>query len=177
MKKNHLFSYSKICTLALLGASALFLTSCAEDGYDDDERFDAGVSNTQMEAVKADDITVTASADGKSQTFTWPVVLGASGYRVNLIDISNPDEPIINDSIVDGCSVTGKREEDVNYKLTILTIGDKAKGNTDATQAAVKSFSTFTPTYKTIPDDNAHKATYHRYSSGNESFPQRRPHW
>ena len=151
MKKNHLFSYSKICTLALLGASALFLTSCAEDGYDDDERFDAGVSNTQMEAVKADDITVTASADGKSQTFTWPVVLGASGYRVNLIDISNPDEPIINDSIVDGCSVTGKREEDVNYKLTILTIGDKAKGNTDATQAAVKSFSTFTPTYKTIP--------------------------
>ena len=151
MKKNHLFSYSKICTLALLGVSALFLTSCAEDGYDDDERFDAGVSNTQMEAIKADDITITASADGKSQTFTWPVVLGASGYRVNLIDVANPETPIINDSIVDGCSVTGKREEDVNYKLTILTIGDKAKGNTDATQAAVKSFSTFTPTYKTIP--------------------------
>lgn len=151
MKKNHLFSYSKICTLALLGAGALFLTSCAEDGYDDDERFDAGVSNTQMEAVKADGITVTASADGKSQTFTWPVVLGASGYRVRLIDVANPETPIINDSIVDGCSVTGKREEDVNYKLTILTIGDKAKGNTDATQAAVKSFSTFTPTYKTIP--------------------------
>ena len=57
MKKNHLFSYSKICTLALLGVSALFLTSCAEDGYDNDERFDAGVSNTQMEAVKADDIS------------------------------------------------------------------------------------------------------------------------
>lgn len=151
MKKNHLFSYSKICTLALLGAGALFLTSCAEDGYDDDERFDAGVSNTQMEAVKADGITVTASADGKSQTFTWPVVLGASGYRVKLIDVANPETPIINDSIVDGCSVTGKREEDVNYKLTILTIGDKAKGNTDATQATVKSFSTFTPTYKTIP--------------------------
>ena len=151
MKKNHLFSYSKICTLALLGVSALFLTSCAEDGYDDDERFDAGVSNTQMEAVKADDITVTASADGKSQTFTWPVVLGASGYRVNLIDISNPDEPIINDSIVDGCSVTGKREEDVKYRLTILTIGNKAKGNTDASAVATKEFSTFTPTYKVIP--------------------------
>lgn len=151
MKKNHLFSYSKICTLALLGVSALFLTSCAEDGYDDDERFDAGVSNTQMEAIKADDITITASADGKSQTFTWPVVLGASGYRVNLIDVANPETPIINDSIVDGCSVTGKREEDVNYKLTILTIGNKAKGNSDATEAAVKTFSTFTPTYKTIP--------------------------
>lgn len=151
MKKNHLFSYSKICTLALLGASALFLTSCAEDGYDDDERFDAGVSNTQMEVVKADDITVTVSADGKSQTFTWPVVLGASGYRVRLIDVANPETPIINDSIVDGCSVTGKREEDVNYRLTILTIGNKAKGNTDASVEAVKDFSTFTPTYKLIP--------------------------
>lgn len=81
MKKNHLFSYSKICTLALLGASALFLTSCAEDGYDDDERFDAGVSNTQMEAVKADDITVTVSADGKSQTFTWPSLNHYKSYK------------------------------------------------------------------------------------------------
>jgi len=53
MKKNHLFSYSKICTLALLGASALFLTSCAKDGYDDDERFDAGVSNTQVETISS----------------------------------------------------------------------------------------------------------------------------
>lgn len=151
MKKKLLFTYGKICTLALMGVSALFLTSCAEDGYDDDERFDAGVSNTQMEAVKADDITVTASADGKSQTFTWPVVLGASGYRVRLIDVANPETPIINDSIVDGCSVTGKREEDVNYRLTILTIGNKAKGNADASVEAVKDFSTFTPTYKLIP--------------------------
>ena len=71
MKKKLLFTYGKICTLALLGASALFLTSCAEDGYDDDERFDAGVSNTQMEAVKADGITITPSADvrGKDNAF------------------------------------------------------------------------------------------------------------
>ena len=151
MKKNHLFSYSKICTLALLGVSALFLTSCAEDGYDDDERFDAGVSNTQVETISADDITITASADGKSQTFTWPVVMGAEGYRVSLIDVSNPDEPIINDSIVDGCSVKGKREEDVNYKLTILPLGNKQKNNTDASATTEKTFSTFTPTHMTIP--------------------------
>lgn len=151
MKKKLLFTYSKIGTLALLGASALFLTSCAEDGYDDDERFDAGVSNTQVETVSADDITITPSADGKSQTFTWPVVMGAEGYRVNLIDVGNPDEPIINDSIVDGCSVKGKREEDVNYKLTILPLGNKQKNNTDASAATEKTFSTFTPTYKTIP--------------------------
>jgi hypothetical protein len=77
--------------------------------------------------------------------------MGAGGYRVNLVDASNPNEPIINDSIVDGCSVTGKREEDVNYKLSILTLGDKKKSNTDASAPVLKEFSTFTPTYKTIP--------------------------
>jgi hypothetical protein len=150
MKKNHFFTYSKICTLALAGAGALFFTSCAKDGFDD-ETFDSGVSNTQVESISADDVTITPSADGKSQTISWPVVMGAGGYRVNLIDISNPNEPIINDSIVDGCSVTGKREEDVNYKLTILPLGNVKKQNTDASATAEKTFSTFTPTYMTIP--------------------------
>ena len=124
MKQNHLFTYSKICALALVGAGALFFTSCAKDGYDD-ESFDSGVSNTQVASISADDITVTPSADGKTQTISWPVVMGAGGYRVNLIDASSPDEPLINDSIVDGCSVTTKREEDVNYEMTILTLGNK----------------------------------------------------
>ena len=150
MKKNHFFTYSKICTLALVGASALFLTSCAKDGFDD-ETFDSGVSNTQVTTISADDITITPSADGKSQTISWPVVKGAGGYLVNLVDLGNVEAPIINDSIVDGCSVTGKREEDVNYQLTILPLGNKKKGNTDASETTVKAFSTFTPTYMTIP--------------------------
>lgn len=150
MKKNHFFTYSKICTLALAGAGALFLTSCAKDGFDD-ETFDSGVSNTQVATISADDITITPSADGKSQTITWPVVMGAGGYRVNLVDLGNVEEPIINDSIVDGCSVTGKREEDVNYKLTVLPLGNEKKSTTDASEAASLQFSTFTPTYKTIP--------------------------
>ncbi|MBQ9229923.1 MAG: DUF4957 domain-containing protein [Prevotella sp.] len=150
MKKNHLFTYSKICALALTGASALFLTSCAEDGFDE-ESFDGGVSNTQVTSISAEDITITPSADGKSQTISWPVVMGAGGYRVNLIDVSNPDEPIINDSIVDGCTVTGKREEDVNYQLTIQALGNAKKNNTDSPEVTSKAFSTFTPTYMTIP--------------------------
>ncbi len=150
MKQNHLFTYSKICALALTGAGALFFTSCAKDGYDD-ESFDSGVSNTQVASISADDITVTPSADGKTQTISWPVVMGAGGYRVNLIDASNPDEPLINDSIVDGCSVTTKREEDVNYEMTILTLGNKKKNNTDASETVEFAFSTFTPTYMTIP--------------------------
>ena len=150
MKKNHFFTCSKICTLALTGVSAIFLASCAKDGFDD-ESFDNGVSNSQVSSISADKITITPSADGKSQTISWPVVMGAGGYRVNLIDVSNPETPVINDSIVDGCSVTSKREEDVNYKLTILTLGNTKKGNTDATDTTVKEYSTFTPTYTTIP--------------------------
>ena len=150
MKKNHFFTCSKMCVLALTGASALFLASCAKDGYDD-ESFDSGVSNVQVENISADDITISSSADGKTQTISWPVVMGAGGYRVNLIDVGNPDEPLINDSIVDGCSVTTKREEDVNYQLTILALGNKKKNNSDASESVLKAFSTFTPTYKTIP--------------------------
>lgn len=150
MKKNHLFTYCKICTLTLAGVSALFLTSCAKDGFDD-ESFDGGVSNTQVESISAEDITVTPSADGKSQTISWPVVMGAGGYRVSLVDLDHPDEPVINDSIVDGCSVTGKREEDVNYLVTIQSLGNVKKNNTDSPEVTTKTFSTFTATYMTIP--------------------------
>ena len=150
MKKNHFFTYSKMCMLSLLGVGGLMLASCAEDGYDD-ETFNSGVNNTQVEGISTDGIVITPSADGKTQTITWPVVMGAGGYRVNLIDMGNIDEPIINDSIVDGCSVTAKRDEDVNYQLTILALGNNKKGNKDANEATVKVFSTFTPTYKTIP--------------------------
>jgi len=136
----------------LLGAAALLTTSCATDGYDDDERFDNGVSGQALTSPSADDITITPSADGKTQTITWPVVMGAGGYKVRLVDESNPQEPVINDSIVDGCSVTGKREEDVNYKLTIQAMGNANKGNSEAPTATEKLFSTFTPTFKTIPN-------------------------
>ena len=150
MNKNHFFTCSKLGMLAMVGAATLMLASCAKDGYDD-ETFDSGVSNTQVSSVSADNITVTPSADGKSQTITWPVVMGAGGYKVKLIDAGNPDEPLLNDSIVEGCTVTASREEDVNYEVTIQALGNKKRGNSDAAEAATKTFSTFTPTYKTIP--------------------------
>lgn len=150
MKKNHFLTYSKLCMLALATAGAGFLASCAEDGFSP-ETFDGGVNNTQVASVSSDDIVITPSADGKSMTITWPVVMGAGGYRVNLVDLGNLTEPVINDSIVDGCSVTAKREEDVNYELTILALGNAKRNNTDASETAQKNFSTFTPTFKTIP--------------------------
>ena len=151
MKKNQFYAWSKLCKAAFFGAVALFMASCAVDGFDNDEQFASDVTNAQLESPAEDDITVTSSADGKSQTISWPVVQGAGGYLVSFYDEGNPDEYIVTDSIVDGCSITLKRDEDVNYVFVIQTLGDAAKNNTSAEEATNKKFTTFTPTYMTIP--------------------------
>lgn len=137
--------------MMLAGAGALLMTACAVDGYDDDERFVSDVTGATLASPSAETITVTPSADGKTQTISWPVVKGAGGYLVNFIDEGNPAEPIVKDSLVDGCSVTVKREEDMNYLLTIKTMGRKESNNQDASSATEMKISTFTPTYATIP--------------------------
>ena len=148
MSKNHSIAFGKLCCLMAFATGGLLLASCADDGYDDDERFESSVRNTQLASPK--EATISASADGKTQTISWPVVYGAGGYQVTLYDASNMGTAIV-DSLVEGCSVTFKREEDVNYILKILTKGNASLGNTDASEATQISFSTFTPTYKTIP--------------------------
>ena len=126
---------------------ALFV-SCAQDGFDENEQFEAKVRNAQLESPK--EFTLTASADGKKQTIVWPVVYGASGYQVTLYDASNMSVALT-DSLVEGCTVTLDREEDVNYVLKILAKGNASLGNSDASEATQFTFSTFTPTFKTIP--------------------------
>lgn len=148
MSKNHLIAFGKLCSLLAFATGGLLLASCADDGYDDKERFESSVRNTQLASPK--DATISASADGKSQTITWPVVHGAGGYQVTLYDASDMGKAIV-DSLVEGCSVTFKREEDVNYVLRILAKGNTALGNTDASEATQINFSTFTPTYAVIP--------------------------
>ena len=119
----------------LLGAAMLLTTSCAEDGYDDDERFDNGVSGQTLTSPSADDITITPSADGKTQTISWPVVMGAGGYQFSIYDASNLDSPIVKDSLVDGCSVTVKRDEDMNYRVDLKTVGSTKSSTSDASEA------------------------------------------
>ena len=148
MSKNHSIAFGKLCCLMAFATGGLLLASCADDGYDDDERFESSVRNTQLVSPK--EATISASADGKTQTITWPVVYGAGGYQVTLYDASNMGTAIA-DSLVEGCSVTFKREEDVNYILKILTKGNASLGNTDASEATQINFSTFTPTYAVIP--------------------------
>ena len=135
----------------LLGAAALLTTACATDGYDDDERFDNGVSGQTLTSPSAESITITPSADGKTQTISWPVVMGAGGYQFSFYDATNLDAPIVKDSLVDGCSVTVKREEDMNYGVDLKTLGSKKSSTSDASEATQMLFSTFADAYATIP--------------------------
>ena len=152
MRKNHFLACMKTCAMALMGVSALFLGSCAEDGYDDDERFGSDVQGVTLESPSADGIQVTPIADGKSQTISWRVVNGAGGYLVSLYDEGNLDVPIVKDSLVDGCSLLVSREEDMNYLLTIQTQGNSKYNNSTASSATSYKFTTFAVSYATIPD-------------------------
>ena len=135
----------------LIGAAALLMTACAEDGYDDGERFTSSVTGSTLSSPAVESIKVTPSADGKSQTITWDVVKGAGGYLFSFYDMGNLDQPIVKDSLVDGCSVTVKREEDMNYRIDLRTAANTKLNNTEASETTQITFSTFTPTYMTIP--------------------------
>lgn len=150
MENKTFFLSSKLWCVGTFALSMLAV-SCAQDGFDNDEVFTPEVRNAQLESPALEDIIVTASPDGKSQTITWPVVSGAGGYLVSFYDEGNAGQYIVGDSIVDGCSVTTKREEDANYVFTIKTLGNEKMNNKGAETATVKKISTFTPTYKTIP--------------------------
>ena len=158
-RRNHRFAWM-IGSGLLLGAATLLTTSCATDGYDDDERFDNGVSGQVLASPSAESITITPSADGKTQTITWPVVMGAGGYLFSFYDVTNPNEPIVKDSLVDGCSVTVKREEDMYYRVDLRAKGSAKSNTSDASEATQKEFSTYTPTFKTIPAGTELKAWF-----------------
>ena len=135
MKRNRFMARGKLGGCLLLGLAALTLASCARDGFDD-ETFSSGVTGVTLEAPKADGITVTPSADGKSQTVTWKVVYGAGGYKVSLYDAAKREKPIVTDSVIDGCTVTLDRKEDTNYIFAI-----RAMGNEKAGVKVLKAFS------------------------------------
>ena len=74
---------------------------------------------------------------------------GAGGYELRLYNTA--DESIIKSDTIDGCSVSLPREEDMNYRLELRTLGNEQLGNAAATTATAKSFTTFTSTYASIP--------------------------
>lgn len=143
------------CLAFFVCAAALMLASCAQDGFDEDEKWESSVRNAQLETPSVDDIKIEASADETKTIITWPVVHGAGGYICSLLDVSDPDNPVAVDgmenTLVDGCSLSISREEDVRYKFSIRTAGNEKLNNKEALTTSEKEFSTFTPTYATIP--------------------------
>lgn len=131
---------------------SLFIVSCAGDGFTE-ESWSSDVKNQQLTSPSADDIKVDKNADGSRWVITWPLVKGAAGFKCTVQNVTNPDAvvTVVNDSIVDGCSLTFPREEDSNYTLNIQALGNKDLNNKDAEQATLKAFSSFSPTWKAVP--------------------------
>lgn len=149
MNKALIVSSKKLCAIVAIAAGAWLITSCA-DTYDGDETFQSDVRNAQLVSPAEGDITITPNTSGDQMTITWPVVYGAGGYEVTLYDLSDESKPLVSKTI-DGCSLTTGREEDVNYKLVIRTLGNEQLNNTAATSATEKLFNSFEASYASIP--------------------------
>ena len=146
MNKNRLLAKARTCLLLTAG---LFLASCA-DTYDGDDTFESSVKNATLESPKEADISIEPSTDGSSMTISWPVVYGAGGYEFKLLNAGDESSPLVS-KVVDGCKVTVNREEDMNYKIVIRTLGNTSLNNTEATNGTAKAYSTFTESYAKIP--------------------------
>lgn len=144
---NHRIKWlSSICYAPMMLA---LVTSCAE-GVDDNERFSAGVSNTQLESPELDPtkFKTQINSDGsESVEVTWPVVFGAGGYLANVQDVTNPANPvyIIKDSVIDGCRFSFPRLVDTKYEVSVSTLGNEKLNNAASLTPSIAAYSTFLP--------------------------------
>ena len=155
MNKSAFVSSKKLCTLAAIALAACMATSCA-DTYDGNETFVSDVKNAQLLSPAEGEITITPNTDGDRMTIAWPVVHGAGGYEVALYDQADESTPLVS-KVIDGCSLTTDREEDVNYRLVIRTLGNSKLNNSDATTATVKLFNSFEASYAAIPEGDLYE--------------------
>ena len=152
MKKNHFIARKGLFSLALAAVGAMFLGSCAVDGFDDKEKFDNGVSGVKLESPELSTKTVAASDGSDKLQVSWKVVYGAGGYECKAYNVDDPDNPVeVASDTIDGTSFQFKIAEDTNYKIAVRTLGNKAKNNTEADKATELEYSTLVPA-KTIPN-------------------------
>lgn len=142
MKKNHFIARKGLFSLALAAVGAMFLGSCAVDGFDDKEKFDDGVSGVKLESPELSTKTVAASDGSDKLQVSWKVVYGAGGYECKAYNVDDPDNPeeVASDTI-DGTSFQFKIAEDTNYKIEVRTLGNKAKNNTEADKPTVAIYT------------------------------------
>ena len=129
-------------------AFSMLLGGCAQ-GFDSDERFTNGVSNTKLEApvLTAESFSLVLAADGSEAIqVKWPVVMGAGGYRVSvdkvgvmengsLVDIDPIAVPLKGDQTtveIDACSVTFPCEYGYQYAVTVQAMANKKLGNSES---------------------------------------------
>ena len=125
-------------------AMAMFAVSCAQGV--DDETWSAGISGVQLESPAAESIVFSLATDasGNEQVkVEWPVEMGAGGYEVTVINQNDPTNPVVvvDHQTVDGCSLLFPLEEDTNYAVSVLTLGNERYNNAGAAEATTVSYS------------------------------------
>lgn len=152
MKVKHYFLWGKMFGM-LLTAGLLSFASCAEGV--DEETFNAGVTNIQLESPTIDKdcfSTITDAEGNEKVKFAWKAVMGAGGYHCVVDIVDDPANPVnVIDSIVDRPSVVFDKLEDTNYAVSVLTLGNDKLNNKEATAASDFAYSTLVPAI-TIPD-------------------------
>lgn len=160
MKKNFLFFMEERQTAKWLLSICLFfilagVTSCRK-GFDYNEQFSSGVSGVTLESPEIGDdcfVTLTNSDGSESVKVTWPVVYGTGGYLLNINIVDDPLNPdtVVNDSILDGCTVVFKKSEDTKYEISVKSLGNEKLNNKEAATATIYIYSTLIPA-TTIPE-------------------------
>ena len=156
MKKESFSLRRKARLLSAVAVGALLLSSCAQDGFDEDERWSSSVTNTQMTTPASEDITIAASADGSQTIISWPVIFGAGGYICTVMDVTDSENPAVvdgvQDSLVDRCQLAVTREAEHLYTFSIRTAGNAELNNTEAETTTSMEFNSLTVVFKSIPN-------------------------
>lgn len=130
--------FGGVCCLAMT------LFAACSQGVDD-ETWTAGVKNQQLTSPSTLTFSSATDASGNEQVrVEWPVSLGAGGYEVTVENVNNPTEPVVvvDHVTVDGCSYLFPLEEDTDYRVSVLTLGNAKYNNAIAPEATVASHST-----------------------------------
>ena len=139
--------------LALSLPVVLTLVACADDGYNEDEKWITDVQNSQLESPTAISISKSSTSDTeKTVVFTWDVVHGAGGYLLSITNISNPDNPyaVVTDSLIDRCSAALVLPNEETYEISLLTASNKKYKNKGSEQPVTAKFDTYVAS-QTIP--------------------------
>lgn len=138
----------------ILPVALALVASCADDGFNEDEKWVTSVQNAQLTNPTEISISKTSTSDTeKTVVFTWNVVHGAGGYLLSVTNISDPNAPfaVVTDSLIDRCSAALILPNEETYEFRLRTAENKKYHNTQATEAYIQKFDTYVPSVA-IPD-------------------------